>query len=74
VEGEAVEGELRVERGRVGADGRGQGLTGGEALITLAGFVGGYAALLGIWTYLVRRLILRGPKPSGESETEVIAE
>ncbi len=56
------------------ADGVSQGLTGGEALLTLAGFVLGYAALLGIWTYLVRRLILRGPKPPAEGESEVVAE
>ena len=56
------------------ADGVSQNLTGGEALITLAGFVGGYAALLAIWTYLVRRLILRGPKASTEGESEVVAE
>ena len=56
------------------ADGVSQNLTGGEALLTLAGFVLGYAALLGIWTYLVRRMILRGPKPAVEGESEVVAE
>jgi cytochrome d ubiquinol oxidase subunit I len=56
------------------ADGVSQNLTGGEALLTLAGFVLGYAALLGIWTYLVRRMILRGPKPAAEGESEVVAE
>ena len=53
------------------ADGVSQNLTGGEAMLTLLGFVGGYAALLGIWTYLVRRLVIRGPK---ESTEEVVAE
>jgi cytochrome d ubiquinol oxidase subunit I len=56
------------------ADGVSQGLTGGEALLTLSGFVLGYAALLGIWTYLVRRLIIRGPKETSEADGEVMPE
>ncbi|MDZ7850666.1 MAG: cytochrome ubiquinol oxidase subunit I [Halodesulfurarchaeum sp.] len=55
------------------ADGVSPGLTGGEALLTLTGFVIGYALLLGIWAYLVRRLILRGPKEA-TGESEVIPE
>ncbi|MFB6109474.1 MAG: cytochrome ubiquinol oxidase subunit I [Halodesulfurarchaeum sp.] len=46
-------------------------LTGGEALLTLLGFVGGYAVLLGLWTYLVRRLVIRGPaEPTEEGVAE----
>jgi len=56
------------------ADGVSQGLTGGEALLTLLGFVLGYALLLGLWIYLVRRLIIRGPKPSQSADTEVTPE
>jgi cytochrome d ubiquinol oxidase subunit I len=51
------------------------GLTGGEALLTLVGFVGGYTALFAVWAYLVRRLIIRGPKePTTEDEPEVVPE
>ncbi|MBS3760980.1 cytochrome ubiquinol oxidase subunit I [Halodesulfurarchaeum sp.] len=51
------------------------GLTGGEALLTLVGFVGGYTALFAVWAYLVRRLIIRGPKePATEDEAEVVPE
>jgi cytochrome d ubiquinol oxidase subunit I len=55
------------------ADGVSQNLTTGEALLTFVGFVVGYAALLTVWTYLVRRLILRGPKAPAEG-AEVVAE
>src|SRR6056297_1179551 len=37
------------------------GLTGTEAAITLAGFVLVYAALLGLYTYVVARIIRAGP-------------
>jgi len=33
------------------------GLTGAEALVTLAGFVGVYTALLGLYTYVIARII-----------------
>ncbi|NEU58438.1 cytochrome ubiquinol oxidase subunit I [Halorussus sp. MSC15.2] len=38
------------------------GLTATEATLTLAGFVGGYAVLLSLYTYVVGRLIRRGPE------------
>ncbi len=51
------------------ADGVSQNLTGGEALLTLLGFVAGYTLLFVVWAYLVRRLIIRGPKdPTGDTE------
>ncbi|ELZ28676.1 cytochrome bd ubiquinol oxidase subunit I [Halogeometricum pallidum JCM 14848] len=37
------------------------GLTGAEATFTLLGFVTGYALLLGLYTYVVSRLIRAGP-------------
>jgi cytochrome d ubiquinol oxidase subunit I len=51
----AIQGFLKVE------DGVSPGLTGIEATLTLGGFVLGYAALLLVWGYLLRRLVLRGP-------------
>ena len=41
------------------------GLTGTEATITLVGFVGVYTTLLGLYTYVVWRIIRNGP-PSGD--------
>ncbi|SEW12739.1 cytochrome ubiquinol oxidase subunit I [Natrinema salifodinae] len=55
-----VQGLLRTE------DGVSPGLTGAEATLTLAGFALVYAALLGGYGYVVRRLILAGP-PDVES-------
>ncbi|WP_225336314.1 cytochrome ubiquinol oxidase subunit I [Halomicrobium urmianum] len=46
------------------ADGVSPGLTGAEATFTLVGFVTGYAALLGLYAYVVVRLVRAGP-PSG---------
>lgn len=43
------------------ADGVSPNLTSAEATVTFAGFVFGYAALLGIWGYLMYRLISSGP-------------
>jgi len=47
------------------SDGVSPGLTGTEAAITLAGFVGVYAAILALYTYVVARIIRAGP-PGGE--------
>ncbi|QKY19281.1 cytochrome ubiquinol oxidase subunit I [Halolamina sp. CBA1230] len=43
-------------------------LTGAEATFTLAGFVGGYALLLALYTYVVRRIIQHGPPEIDEDE------
>ncbi|USZ66977.1 cytochrome ubiquinol oxidase subunit I [Halorussus salilacus] len=46
-------------------------LTGGEATLTLAGFAVAYLGLLGLYTYVVGRLVRRGPEPAlPESERE----
>ena len=45
------------------------GLTGAEATFTLLGFVTGYALLLGLYTYVVGRIIRAGPPTRGELET-----
>jgi cytochrome d ubiquinol oxidase subunit I len=42
------------------------GLTGTEATITLAGFVGTYATLLGLYAYVVTRIIRAGPPGADE--------
>jgi len=42
-------------------------LTGAEATLTLAGFVGGYVVLLSLYTYVVGRLVRRGPE-GGDDE------
>ncbi|MFB6096899.1 MAG: cytochrome ubiquinol oxidase subunit I [Haloferacaceae archaeon] len=39
------------------------GLTGAEATLTLAGFVGGYVLLLLLYVYVIVRVIRRGPPP-----------
>ncbi|NHN60799.1 cytochrome ubiquinol oxidase subunit I [Halorussus rarus] len=44
------------------------GLTGTEATLTLAGFVGGYLVLLSLYTYVVGRLIRRGPETEDGAE------
>ncbi|WP_435180625.1 cytochrome ubiquinol oxidase subunit I [Halorussus sp. AFM4] len=44
------------------------GLTATEATLTLAGFVAGYLVLLGLYTYVVGRLIRRGPETDGETD------
>ncbi|MFW5965565.1 MAG: cytochrome ubiquinol oxidase subunit I [Halodesulfurarchaeum sp.] len=49
-------------------------LTTADSTLTFLGFVLGYAALLGIWIYLVRRMVLRGPKEPEEPPTEVSPE
>ena len=58
----AIYGELLV------SDSVSPGLTGGEAMLTLIGFVGGYLLLFGTWSYLVYRLVRSGPAaPESES-------
>ncbi|MEE6210402.1 cytochrome ubiquinol oxidase subunit I [Salarchaeum sp. III] len=58
------------------SDGVSASLTGMEALFTLLGFAGGYALLLALYVYVVRRIIRQGP-PTGDdlrnatTETEV---
>lgn len=47
-------------------DGVSPGLTGAEATFTLAGFAGGYALLLLLYTYVVVRLIRSGPPSRDE--------
>ncbi len=54
------------------ADGVSPNLTSGAATLTLLGFVIGYAALLAIWVYLVRRLVVRGP--TGDTGGSMAAE
>ncbi|MFB6184629.1 MAG: cytochrome ubiquinol oxidase subunit I [Haloarculaceae archaeon] len=47
------------------------GLTGTEATATLAAFVVAYAALLGLYVYVVRRIVRRGPpEATGPTTTE----
>ncbi len=45
------------------------GLTGTEAALTLAGFVVGYVALLGLYGYVVARIVRAGPPTGGELRT-----
>ena len=59
----AIQNVLRV------ADGVSQNLTGTEATLTLAGFVLGYTALLLVWGYLLRRIIVSGPAGSESEQT-----
>jgi cytochrome d ubiquinol oxidase subunit I len=47
------------------SEGVSPGLTGTEATITLVGFVGVYATLLGLYAYVVWRIIRNGP-PDGD--------
>jgi cytochrome d ubiquinol oxidase subunit I len=47
------------------SEGVSPGLTGTEATITFAGFVGLYAALLGLYAYVIARVIRNGP-PGGD--------
>ena len=57
------------------SEGRSAGLTGGEATITLAGFVGGYLLMLTLWIYVVRRMILNAPdgqQPSSDDRSGVL--
>jgi cytochrome d ubiquinol oxidase subunit I len=60
------------------SEGVSPGLTGGEATLTLAGFAVVYLGLLGLYAYVVRRMIVRGPPtvagdrqraPTGEEVT-----
>jgi cytochrome d ubiquinol oxidase subunit I len=51
------------------SEGVSPGLTGTEALVTLTGFVGVYATLLGLYTYVVVRIIRNGPPPREELTT-----
>jgi len=46
------------------------GLTGTEALTTLVGFVGVYAAILGLYTYVVAQIIRGGPP--GEDDLDSV--
>jgi len=60
-----VQGEMLTSAGRS------PGLTGGEATLTLVGFVGGYLLLLALWTYVVRRMIRNAPdghQPKGDGD------
>jgi cytochrome d ubiquinol oxidase subunit I len=50
-------------------DGVSPGLTGAEATLTLAGFALGYLALLGLYTYVVARIIRAGPPGEDELRT-----
>jgi cytochrome d ubiquinol oxidase subunit I len=55
--------------------GRSPGLTGGEATITLAGFVGGYLLMLTLWIYVVRRMIRNAPdgkQPSPDDRSGIL--
>ena len=47
------------------SEGVSPGLTGAEATITFAGFVGLYAVLLGLYAYVIARVLRNGP-PSGD--------
>ncbi|WP_246985497.1 cytochrome ubiquinol oxidase subunit I [Halorientalis marina] len=47
-------------------DGVSPGLTGAEATLTLAGFALGYLALLGLYTYVVVRIVRAGPPGADE--------
>jgi cytochrome d ubiquinol oxidase subunit I len=51
------------------ADGVSPGLTGAEATLTLVGFVLVYATLLGLYTYVVARIIRSGPPGTDELRT-----
>ncbi len=51
------------------SEGVSPGLTGTEAAITLAGFVGVYTTLLALYTYVVARIIRNGPPGSDEIES-----
>jgi cytochrome d ubiquinol oxidase subunit I len=42
------------------------GLTGGEALLTLVGFVGVYTGILALYTYVVAGVIRDGPPSARE--------
>ncbi len=42
------------------------GLTGTEATITLVGFIGVYTTLLGLYTYVIWRIIRNGPPGNDE--------
>ncbi|MEZ3118014.1 cytochrome ubiquinol oxidase subunit I [Halobaculum sp. MBLA0147] len=53
------------------SDGVSPGLTGSEALVTLLGFVSVYATLLGLYTYVVARIVRDGPPTGEELETPV---
>ncbi|MFW6003837.1 MAG: cytochrome ubiquinol oxidase subunit I [Halanaeroarchaeum sp.] len=60
----AIQDVLRV------SDGVSPGLTGGEATLTLVGFVLGYTVLLSTWAYIVYRLVRAGPDaPSDETSS-----
>ncbi|WP_435115773.1 cytochrome ubiquinol oxidase subunit I [Halolamina sp. C58] len=48
-------------------------LTGAEATFTLAGFVGGYALLLVLYTYVIRRIIKHGPPEVDDGSESVDA-
>jgi cytochrome d ubiquinol oxidase subunit I len=50
-------------------DGVSPGLTGAEATLTLAGFALGYLALLGLYTYVVVRIVRAGPPGEDELRT-----
>ena len=45
------------------------GLTGAEATFTLIGFVTGYALLLGLYTYVIARIIRKGPPARDELDS-----
>lgn len=45
-------------------------LTSGDAVLTLTGFVLGYAAILGVYSYVVYRIIREGPPEIDESDQE----
>ncbi|MFB6151345.1 MAG: cytochrome ubiquinol oxidase subunit I [Haloarculaceae archaeon] len=45
------------------------GLTGGEATLTLAGFVLGYTVLLALYAYVIARIIRSGPPSKGDLAT-----
>ncbi|MDG5776710.1 cytochrome ubiquinol oxidase subunit I [Haloarculaceae archaeon H-GB1-1] len=48
------------------SDGVSPGLTGAEATLTLVGFAGTYALLLGVYVYVVRYIVRQGPpEPEG---------
>ncbi|MGM0397628.1 MAG: cytochrome ubiquinol oxidase subunit I [Halobacteriota archaeon] len=51
------------------SDGVSPGLTGGEATLTLVGFIFAYTALLSIWAYLVFRIVRTGPDAPSDGTT-----
>jgi cytochrome d ubiquinol oxidase subunit I len=51
------------------SDGVSRSLTGTEATITLAGFAGGYLALLGLYLYVVARIVRTGPPQVEAADT-----